>query len=397
MTVAAMRRIDRFAGIPLCWLTGMWLKVMWRSRMRSLPDQRKTVLVIKFFGLGSILLSTPFLTFLDRHNCRIIFLTFDINRELVERFTQPTLVLTISTRSPLPFARDTLSALKCIWSSDVDTVFDLEFFSKFSTLLSALSKAPMRIGFELPTLWRRMNLTHQVPIIHSVHVKDLFLEQLKPFGIVPSREPTAVSSLSSTRFERDSMEQKLGLRTNHADFVVLNINAGTTSLERRWAPDRFMKVVSVLKAKHPGIRFFFIGNTSEHDYVQDAIQGLSSEPRMCATNCAGLLSLGELIALFERCSLLLTNDTGPLHIAAAVGTRIVALFGPESPQFYGPVASARVVYKAISCSPCMNVYDAKLFICPYNARCMREISVDEVLAEVEPLLSQAQSRSALVE
>jgi ADP-heptose:LPS heptosyltransferase len=394
MTVSAMRTVDRFVGIPLCWLTGLWLTIDRKLHTRSPRNRIQTVLVIKFFGLGSILLSTPFLTQLRRHDCRIVFLTFELNRELVERLDQPAHLLTISTQSLLQFVLDTLFVLRYIRSSRPDVVFDLEFFSKFSTLVSALSRAPLRVGFELPTLWRRMNVTHQIPIAHSIHVRNLFLEQLRPFGLIHS-EPAAITALTSTHAERDSMERKLSFGTNNTTVVVMNLNAGTTSLERRWPPDRFMKVASALKTRHSAVRFFLIGSDSEHDYVQAAFMESPSELRSCMMNCAGILSLGELIALFERSSLLLTNDSGPMHIAAAVGTPVVALFGPESPKLYGPVGNARVVYKAISCSPCMNVYDAKLFVCPYNARCMHEISVDEVLAEVERMMPRPQAHATL--
>ncbi|MBM2840888.1 MAG: glycosyl transferase [Bacteroidetes bacterium] len=396
MTVAPMRTIDRFLGIPLCWLTGVWLTITKSLRKRESRDRIQTVLVIKFFGLGSIVLSTPFLTQLRRHNCKITFLTFETNRELVERLTQPDKLLTISTASPLRFMRDTLSALRLIRSFRPDAVFDLEFFSKFSTAVSAFSGAPVRVGFELPTFWRRVNVTHQIPIVHTMHVKDLFLEQLKPLGLF-SAEPAPIVALKSTHDERGSMERKLGLGSNNATVISMNINAGPTSIERRWPPDRFMNVASALRERYSDGRFFLIGSDDEHDYVQAAIDGSPPGLKMCAVNCAGLLSLGELIALFERSSLLLTNDSGPMHIASAVGTPVIALFGPESPRFYGPVENARVVYKAISCSPCMNVYNAKLFVCPYNARCMHEISVNEVLGEVERLMVQPQARGALAE
>ncbi|MFN0158206.1 MAG: glycosyltransferase family 9 protein, partial [Bacteroidota bacterium] len=137
-------------------------------------------------------------------------------------------------------------------------------------------------------------------------------------------------------------------------------------------------------------RFFFIGSRDEHEYVQ---RHLDSKPDLQkhVTNCAGVLSIGELAALFEQSSLLLTNDSGPMHIAASLGTPVVALFGPESPQFYGPRTNARMIYKALNCSPCLNMYNAKLFHCPYNARCMSEISTAEVMHAIDEVLVPLQS------
>jgi ADP-heptose:LPS heptosyltransferase len=111
-------------------------------------------------------------------------------------------------------------------------------------------------------------------------------------------------------------------------------------------------------------------------------------------NCAGLLTLDEFIALVERSSLFLTSDSGPMHIAASVGTPVVALFGPESPHFYGPLGHSHVIYKGIACSPCLNIYNAKLFVCPFRARCMSEIPVHEVVAAARRLLPAFSSEPA---
>ena len=186
------------------------------------------------------------------------------------------------------------------------------------------------------------------------------------------------------------MERLLNLYPNGFEIITVNIHAGTTSLERRWPPERFIEVCRSLLAKGAPTRFVFIGTVGERDYVEKAL-AMEIIVKANAFNAAGLLSIGELVALLDRSSLLLTNDSGPMHIASAVGTRVVALFGPESPAFYGPsLRSCRPIYKAIECSPCLNAYDAKLFVCPYNARCMKEISVQEVLSAIEtfrPLLA----------
>jgi ADP-heptose:LPS heptosyltransferase len=120
---------------------------------------------------------------------------------------------------------------------------------------------------------------------------------------------------------------------------------------------------------------------NERLYVDRALEG-HADLQGAAFNCAGDLSLGELIALLQQSTLLLTNDSGVMHIASAAGTPVVGLFGPESPKMYGPSGPSRAIYKSLSCSPCLNMYNAKLFVCPYQARCMREISVEEVIDAV---------------
>ena len=384
MTINVMRIADRYAGIPLCWLAGLWLRFS-TSRNPS-PDNWNTILVMKFFGLGSLLLSTPFLSALKRRlpEVRIVYLTFAANKELLDKLPQPDIKLLIGTSSPGAFVRSTVGAIRTLRGLSVDAVFDLEFFSKFSTLISSISGASVRVGYDLPARWRRMNLSHPVLLDQSTHATRLFAAQLRPFGI-PEEQELSITRLRSSSAAAQSMEKKLGLHRNGFTIVTININAGPTSRERRWDRARFVGVALELRSIVPSVRFFFTGTADERGYVNEA---LGREPGLAphAVNCAGLLTLDEFIALLERSSLFLTSDSGPMHIAASVGTPLVALFGPESPRFYGPLGDSRVIYKGISCSPCLNIYNAKLFVCPYHARCMSEISTHEVVSAVRQLL-----------
>ena len=393
MNINTMRTVDRFGGIPLCWAAGLWIKLLRRPHDPP-ADQWNTVLVMKFFGLGSLLLSTPFLSALRPNvpRARIVYLTFAANGELLEKLPQPDVRLVIATSSLRSFVADTWRVIRTLRSLSVDVVFDLEFFSKFSTLLSTLTGAPVRVGYDLPTSWRRMNLSHPVPLDQSAHATRLFLAQLDPFGVKGETTPP-ITRLQSSSGARQSMETKLGLQHNGFTVVTVNINAGATSHDRRWEPDRFVDVALELKETVKPVRFFFTGTAEEFTYVQRA---LSRRPELLpyAVNCAGLLTLDEFVALLERTSLFLTSDSGPMHIAGSVRTPLVAMFGPESPQFYGPSGQSHVIYKGISCSPCLNIYNAKHFVCPYQARCMSEISVQEVLTAARRLLPAFRTQTA---
>ena len=381
-----MRKVDRFIGIPLCWLTGLWLSLFSKRRPIKHTEEWNTILVIKFFGMGSLLLSTPFLSALRRHapKSKIIYLTFSSNKQLLDKLAQPNVKLEIRTSSIGAFMVDTFEIIRTLRKMSIDVVFDLEFFSKYSTLVSSLSGAALRVGYELPTHWRRWNLTHPIALDHKAHVTSVFLRQLTAFNV---NAPSAIEidRIEASPDEITSMERKLQLGSNGVEIICVNINAGPTSLQRRWEPRRFAEVLLQMLVENRTRRFHLIGNSEEREYVQ---KFLDVNPRLAdsAINCAGLLTIGELIALLRRCSLLLTNDSGPMHIATSTGTPVVALFGPESPHLYGPLGNARVAYKGISCSPCLNIYNAKLFVCPYNARCMKEISTNEVVTAARSLL-----------
>jgi ADP-heptose:LPS heptosyltransferase len=106
-------------------------------------------------------------------------------------------------------------------------------------------------------------------------------------------------------------------------------------------------------------------------------------------NTAGWYSLRQLAALYSGSELVISCDSGPLHLADLLGVPCIGIYGPETPSFYGVTGPASIrLYKPISCSPCMNLYDARSFRCPYNARCMNEISPADVAGAAETILGR---------
>ena len=377
-----MRRIDRFAGIPFCWVLGLFLLLFPSRRKTSYDGGVRNVLVIKFFGMGSILLSTPALRLIKESSpgVQISYLSFTAQRELLDRIPLVDNVLTVDSDSIRGFLIDVLHVLREIRRLQFDAVFDFEFFSKFSTLLSGATRAPIRIGFELPTRWRSLVLTHQVRLSKDRHVIEAFCDQVRILG--NRCAAPEVEAPTTDREDTRRLDEKLPLK--NGPIICVNVNAGETFLERRWTPQKFAALIDSLRVSRPGTDLVFLGIRSERSYVQHVLDQIPESDH--CFNAAGLLSIGELISLLSRCDLLISNDSGPLHLAAALGTRCVGLYGPESPQFYGPISgSVTAIYKGVSCSPCMNIYDAKSFRCPYHARCMTAIEVADVEQALESL------------
>lgn len=379
MTIALMRLIDRYLGVLFCWLLGLPVIFTLARPRASLPAAPERVLVIKFFGMGSIVLTTPAISLLRScaPEATIDYLTFASNRPLLERYSIIENVLTIRDHSLAAFIVDTFRAVWLLRRKRYDVVLDFEFFSKYSTLLSSLSGSKTRIGFALPAVWRSLHLTHQVPLSKTRHVSEAFCDQVfLLFGRRPIPAP-----LPPSIHEEDAASMLAKLPLNCKPILAVNVNTGETFLERRWSPQRFAQLVTDL-SQHTNHEFYFIGTERERPFVDAVIRGTRCAQR--CYNIAGLLTIPELGAFLCRCDLLISNDSGPVHIAAALGVRVVGLYGPELPAFYGPIgAAATVVYKGIACSPCMNIYAAKTFRCPFHAECMKAISVDEVRNAVE--------------
>lgn len=150
---------------------------------------------------------------------------------------------------------------------------------------------------------------------------------------------------------------------------LIGINPGATyGLAKCWYPDRFAELGKRLFEKWQA-RILFLGKEDERPIIHEILPHLGTQ----GIDLAGKTGLLQLAAILERCHLLVTNDTGTMHIATAVGTPVVALFGPTNPKVTGPWGEKNVVVKKeVSCSPCSNR------VCPTDHRCMKLITVDEV-------------------
>jgi heptosyltransferase-2 len=159
----------------------------------------------------------------------------------------------------------------------------------------------------------------------------------------------------------------------------LGIHAGAEyGPAKRWLPERFAEVAGRISEELPS-RWLIFGGPNDveiADAVEKQMRKHFGDPND-VVNVAGKTTLSELCGLVKFCRLLLTNDTGPMHLAAALGTRLVAVFGSTSPELTGPLGGrCAVIHEPVECSPCF------LRECPIDFRCMNRITVDRVVQAV---------------
>ncbi len=383
----------------MCFLLGLGVRFFrWLfPRERGSVSGHGTLVVFKFFGLGSITEATPMLRALRRRypDARLAFVTFEENAALVRRFDLCTDVRIIRTGSAWRFASDTVRQLYWLWRNRVEASIDLEFFSKFSTLMSFLSGAPIRVGFHLNDFWRYSLVTH--PIYFNYyrclpHVYEQAAEQLGAKIEDHSLEPLVVerAALASVRAHLKEHGWSPDIR-----LLGVNINAGELSYERRWPMVRFAKAVRELLQRHGSLMIVLTGAPSEQEYVASLFDRLPDDVRPRAVVAAGRWSLEEFIAGLSLFQGFVTNDSGPLHLAAAAGVPIVSIWGPSHPDFYAPrVKTLRKVYADYPCSPCVGMFTTfEGMWCNHEAWCMQAIEVSTVVSAVEDLLARtAESR-----
>ena len=157
---------------------------------------------------------------------------------------------------------------------------------------------------------------------------------------------------------------------------VVVLCPGARNHTKRWYTDRFAAVADRL-IEEAGAEVVFTGEPDESETIRDVMAGM----RHRAHNAVGCTTIRQLAALMQQAQLVITNDSASLHVADAVGTPVLALFGPTDPRKYGPTGGrGRVIQRRLFCVPC------EQSLCRYAHECMRFIHADEVYRAAHQIL-----------
>lgn len=238
-----------------------------------------------------------------------------------------------------------------------------------AALMTALAGIPRRAGYR--TDGRGLFLTHGVPVGEGerrLHHTDYYLRMLEEVGI---RGGDRRLLLTCTPEEFDWARQTLG----PGSWIAVNPGAAYGSA-KRWIPSRFAEVADRLAGEF-GVRVLLTGGPGEAEIGRDIESAMTTAP----LNLVGRTTVRQLMALLACCRLMVTNDSGPMHVAAAFGVPIVAVFGPTDHTTTSPlVDSCRIVRKETDCAPCL------LRQCPTDHRCMEAITAEDVLQQARELM-----------
>ena len=391
MNLNLLRWIDEIFGPIVARLFFTIGLVVGRSQKLRNPLEYKTVkkvLIIKFFGGGSILLASPAIYSIKRihPDAHISIITLSENKEICSLLKAIDKTYYLDLKNPFSFFFKYFKLLREIKNKNYDFIVDLEFVTNFSALttllISIVSKPCATIGFSSPSKWRNKIYSIAIPFDHSRHITEIFAKVFFPlveksFAVdfkIPKRDMISSAKLSPL------VEKLLEKHSEANKIVCVNINAGKICYLRRWPQENYVELILGLYHRF-GIKVVLVGGEGDVGYVNDFIMKLPKTINIF--NFCGELSIKELVGLFTKSRLLITNDSGPLHIASIVGLPTVSFFGPETPYLYGPLGPEHhVFYEDIFCSPCINIYNAKASSCNNNI-CLKSISSEIVMKTIE--------------
>lgn len=402
MKVDTMRRIDYWAGVPLCFLMTMAMRL--RSLFRSTPrTPPRRVLFIELSEMGSAILVDPAMRKMRDAGTEIYFLIFRKNVASLRLLdTVPAgNIFTIREDGLLPLAVDTLRFLAWSRRTGIDTVIDLELFSRFTALLTGLSGAVNRIGFHAfhnEGLYRGELLTRRVAYNPHMHIAKNFValvdaalaeREERPFSkrVVTDEE----IRLAKRAVSSDEQEAVRGIiKAAYSAFdplrhrvVLINPNASELLPQRRWMPDRYVALMQRILAEHEDVLVLITGAPAEREEAEELKRQVDSERCM---NFAGKVAFDQLPALYSVSALMVTNDSGPGHFSAVTDMPSFVLFGPETPHLYGSLGNSTPIYAGLACSPCVSAANHRKTPCTDNA-CLRAITPEMVYEKVKSELA----------
>tara|TARA_B100000315_G_scaffold260561_1_gene322952 strand:+ start:4435 stop:5547 length:1113 start_codon:yes stop_codon:yes gene_type:complete len=350
----------------------------------------KNILILKFFGFGTILLAAPALSKIKKAypSTEITIFTLSSNYELCEMLPSIDKIICLNIDNFLTFVITFIKAFLGIRRRKFNVIIDLEFITNFSALITLLTtlfaNRKTTVGFNSPIKWRNSVYDVIVSFDHSRHITKIFSKLVSSLAINdfalnfrPIRD--ALLKHADVEYLANLIEANDPLKKCDY-FLCVNINAGVLSLNRRWPKEYFNILIRKL-IEESNVGILLIGGKEDVDYVSDFQIELPLSPRII--NLCGKTSLKQLIGLLSKSNLLITNDSGILHAAHVTGLSTISFFGPETPYLYGPIGKIHhVFYDDLFCSPCINIYNSKMSRCKDNI-CLKSITPDTVIELVK--------------
>ncbi len=411
MNVDTMRKVDYFLGIPLCFAGTIVRKCIALFAPRRRDTAPKNILLVELSEMGSTILADPAMRKLKRDlEAQLFFVIFKKNRPSLDLLgTVPRAnVFTIDESSFLRLTGDVISFFAWTRRNRIDTVIDMELFSRFSALLSGFCGARRTVGFHAfhnEGLYRGDFLTHKVAYNPHLHMSKNFIALANALMGPGSEVPMSKSFIADEEVSlpkvaigapaREAIRQKVREACPSYDaarhrLVLFNANASDLLPIRRWPREYYISLTRTLLERYPEVVILLTGGTSDRAWLEVIQTGAGSER---CVNFAGRTSLSELPALYAVSAFMLSNDSGPPHFASVTDMPVFVFFGPETPKLYRPLGNATPIYAELACSPCVSAANHRKTACTDNV-CLQVITPEQVFGMLRPMLDAAGRDSA---
>lgn len=394
-----MRNIDYYAGVPLCFIGTIIIKLINFFRGKEERDP-KNVLLIELSEMGSAILVDPAMEKLKKDlKANLFFVIFKKNKpslDLLGTVPQEN-IFTIREDSLVNLAVDTLSFLFWTRSKNIDTIIDLELFSRFTALLTGFSGASNTVGFHAfhnEGLYRGDFLTHKVAYNPHTHIAKNFIALVNsllakkkevPYSktIVKNSE-IKLKKVTFTEEEKDVVRQIVKQNFEAYDsskdkIMLINPNASELLPQRRWPMDRYAELIKEILKMDKKFLVLITGSPGEREEAARLKQNVGNDR---CINFAGEVKFLQLPILYSISDFMVSNDSGPGHFSSITDIVTFVLFGPETPNLYGSLGNSYPIYAELACSPCVSAWNHRKTACSDN-QCLKVITPEMVMKEIK--------------
>lgn len=337
------------------------------------------ILIIRLSSLGDVQLTTPVIRAL-RKQFPLSKISFAVKKEYQDIVSDnPYLdeVITFDYHRSHKGIRGLFKFINLLKQKSFDMVIDLhKNFRSF--LIKTFLFNSKKLSYKKQSLRRRLLVCTHLKFKNIYpHIIDSYLETLKPLGITDNDKSLQIFISDNDRKFVDNFLEKHNINNK----LLIGINPGARWATKCWLKERFAETADKLNQKYDAHTIIF-GGSSDKDLANEIIGLMETK----AVSVAGKTSLKQLGAFIERCNILITNDSGPMHIAEAVNTPVIALFGPTVVEFgFAPLNKQDIIINNdLACRPCSLHGSQK---CPEkHFNCMNMITVDEVITAAMKIL-----------
>ncbi len=376
--------IDKYAGSIIVSLLKI-LTRLFHSKKKRNSGSPTSIVICKFLGMGSIVQSTPLLQTFKKQfpDSRIIYLSSHSNKKFLEKITVIDELILLDDTSFFSTIISTFSSIKLLLSKKADLFIDLEMYSHFSKIFTLLSGASLKFGLTNSKSNDKGVYTSIFQLHKDRPVSESYLEMCKTFSSAP-----LIHELYNFKTDENVLRKIKERFKISGQYLIVNPNASDLRIERRWPKEKFSELTGKLVDLLPDFKIVLIGSPAESEFVNEVWYGINESVKANVIDTSGRLSIEELISLISGTELMITNDTGPMHLAFAAHRPTIALFGPASPIQFGNHSAVTAIYKKVACSPC--VHDHIKPPCKGDNICMKQIEVDEVFEAIDKKISSFQ-------
>jgi len=364
----------------------------------------KRILIIKLISVGDVLFTTPAVRALRLGfpKAHLAYLVGSWSKGVIEDNPNLNEIIVYDAPRHSPDRwRAWLDSLSCLRELrrkrfDLAVIFHR---TSFAGLLALLAGIPNRIGFDYHGQGRF--LTRKVAYESGKHEVDRYLDVIRSLRLSPAGLWTEMQVGRKEQNYAFELLRACGLKPGEKLVTILlggGKNPGTFMPTKRWPADRFARLIDEMVRRFQ-VKVLLVGGSGDEEVVKNVVSQMKSQ----AVNLVGKTTFKQLAAVLQRCQLFIGGDSGPLHIAAAVGTPTLGIFGPSDPRLVAPRGEKHLaVWKRVSCSPCYwpdTVAAGHDFSrCSRNTlECMTAIHVEDVLAAVGLQLDGTNNRPSLTE